>query len=233
MKASLIAFLLCGICLADEDNPKQVRVSIQYIEMAHPAMTELLDGGEKSGHAIHAKAMELVKTGEAKILDSSVVVCRSGQNAAAAGILEEIYPTEFENPYREIYGGNSGIAFPRPIDPFRRSMTAFETRNTGLTFQVEANVGDNPRLIDLRFSPEFVRRIRLDTWLEHSDQWGKVSFLTPVYERWGTEAWVTLSSGQFELSSVITPRTQAPPPAISRRVLLFVRADVLETPSPQ
>jgi general secretion pathway protein D len=49
--------------------------------------------------------------------------------------------------------GNSGIqSFPvTPATP-----TAFETRNTGVTLEIEPTIGENDFMIDLRFVPEIV-----------------------------------------------------------------------------
>lgn len=231
MKSILIASLLCGICHAHQDTPKHARVSVQFVEVSHPVLTELLGGEETSGGALHAKVMALSKTGEAKILETSMVVCRSGQMAAAVAILEEIYPTEYGEPISVDASSNfGGISFSEPINPMLRSMTAFETKNNGLTLQVEPNIGNSPQIIDLRISPEFVRRIRLDTWFEHKDQWGNASWRMPVFEKWGSETSLILRSGKSELISVINPKEQPLPPAVSRRILLFVRADIIESP---
>jgi hypothetical protein len=215
--------LFCGFCHAAQDTPKQVRVSIQYIEMAHPVMTGLLSGEKTGGAAIHAKAMDLTRDGEAKILETCMVIARSGQKATVESICEQIYPTEYEPP------GSEGLNFPA-FNPPIRSICAFETKNTGITLEIEPTIGAEGVIVDLRFLPEIVCLLRHDTFMEHKDEWGDASLLMPVFEKWSANSSLTLESGKFELSSVITPREQAPPPAISRRILMFVRTDIIETP---
>jgi Flp pilus assembly secretin CpaC len=232
MKTILIAFLLCGICSANE-NPKHVRVSIQFIEVPHPVLTNLLAGDQTGGPAIHAKAMALSKTGAAKILETCMLVCRSGQKATVESIREEIYPTEYSPP--ELPGTFSGVRGARtpsttPLHPMLRAPTAFETRNTGVTLEVEPTVGENDQIIDLRLNPEVVTRLRLDTWMEHKDPWGNAPIRMPVFETWRANTSLTLLSGKFGLVSVITPKPDAPAPAVTQRILLFVRADVLPDP---
>lgn len=229
MKAFLIAFLLCGICHAHQDTPKQVRVSIQYIEMAHPAMTELLGGEETGGDALHAKAMVLAEKGGAKILETAMVVCRSGRMASSQSVLEETYPSEYYPDGLD----SMGLAEIPYTDSSSRSFPTFEVKETGMRLEAEVTIGERSNLIDVRFIPEFVRRLRLDTWFEHKDQWGDSTMRWPVYEKWSTSAILSLQSGKFELASAINPKAQAPPPAISRRILLFVRADILDSPSQQ
>lgn len=220
----VIPLLLLGICQADESTPKQVRVSIQYIEMPHPVMTDLL-AGEKSGHTIHAKAMALAKSGDTKILQSIMLVARSGQKATVESIREEIYPTEYEPP------GFEGPYLPA-FDPPIRGISAFETKNTGISLEIESTLGTDGVVVDLRFVPEIVSLLRFETFMAHKDKWGDASMRMPVFEKWSANTSLTLMAGTFELACVIHPKNQPPPPAVSCRILMFVRADVIETPVP-
>jgi hypothetical protein len=225
MKAILLAALLSGISSASQDPPAQVRVCVQYIEVSHPALTELLGGGETGGHAIHAQARALAEKGDAKILETAMVVCRSGYKSFALSILEEIYPTE--------YDPESLTSNPRYPDNATRSFPSFETKDTGFILDAELTVDKETGIIDLRCRPEFMRRMRVETWFEHTDEMGDASMRMPIFEKWGSDTALSLRSGKSELASVINPKDQPAPPAVSRRILLFVRADILEPPSQQ
>lgn len=103
----------------------------------------------------------------ADLMTAPSVTARSGQKATIEVIREFIYPTEYEPPELPnsvgatgigggggggVVGGSSGSSFPvTPATP-----TAFETRNTGVTLEIEPTIGDNNFLIDLRFVPEIV-----------------------------------------------------------------------------
>ncbi len=228
MKIILIGFLLCGICSAHQDPPTQVRVSIQYIEVPHPVLTDWMSIDQTSGSILHAKAMALSKTGGAKVLETSMVVCNSGQKATLESIREEIYPTEYAAPGMPCNFPPPGTISETPIHPMLRSPTAFETRNTGVTLEVEPTIGENG--IDLRLIPEIVKRLRLETSMEHKDAWGNAPIRMPIFEKWGSQSLLTLQSRKFELAAVITPNPEEPVPAVSRRILLFVRADTLPNP---
>jgi hypothetical protein len=230
MKAILIGFLLCGICTATQYQPRLIRVSVQYIEVPHPVLMGWMSGSETSGPSLHAKAMTLSKTGGAKILETSMVVCKSGYKASVESIREEIFPSEYAPPgLPGTFGGGPRDRTPPadPSHPMLRQPTAFETRNTGVTLLVEPTTGTDGRIIDLRFSSEIVSRLRLETWMEHKDPWGNAPIRMPVFEKWGLKSALILQSGKFELAAVITPKPDAPVPAVSRRILLFVRADIL------
>lgn len=233
MKAILLAALLSGASSASQDPPEQVRVCVQYIEVSHPALSELLGGGETGGHALHAQAMELAKKGEAKILETAMVVCRSGYKSYAQSVLEEIYPTEYESSFIWMNVPRHNYLDAPPVNPMFRSILAWETKDVGSIHEAELTVDAGTQTIDLRCRPEFVQRLRLENVMEHKDQWGEASYQMPVYEVWAAETALSLRSGKSDLISVITPKAQPGPPAVSRRILLFVRADILGSPSPQ
>ena len=224
-RTAIIAVLLlsCGLCAAAERQPQHVRVSVQYIEVPHPVLTELLAGKEKGGPALHAKAIALAKEGKAKILETCMVVCRSGRKATVESFSEVTYPTDWEFMRNDRVGSVQPIQSPpslRPVD-----FNGFETRKAGVTFEIEPTLGENEHLIDLRYVPEVVSLLRVDTWMEHTDQWGDASLRMPVFETWRVNDSVILMAGQFEMVSVITPKSAAP--AVSRKLLVFVRADVI------
>jgi len=100
------------------------------------------------------------------LMTAPSVTARSGQKATIEIIREFIYPTEYEPPELPnsvgttssfgfsggLVGGGGGGSFPvTPATP-----TAFETRNTGITLEIEPTIGENDFVIDLRFVPEIV-----------------------------------------------------------------------------
>lgn len=103
------------------------------------------------------------------LMTAPSVTAKSGQKATIEIIREFIYPTEYEPPELPQstgggggggflgggdggFGGGGGGSFPvTPATP-----TAFDTRNTGVTLEIEPTIGDNDFVIDLRFVPEIV-----------------------------------------------------------------------------
>lgn len=99
------------------------------------------------------------------LMTAPAVTARSGQKATIEVIREFIYPTEYEPPELPQsvgqtnggfggagLGGGGGGSFPvTPATP-----TAFETKNTGVTLEIEPTIGENNFVIDLRFLPEIV-----------------------------------------------------------------------------
>ncbi len=104
----------------------------------------------------------------ADLMTAPSVTAKSGQKATIEIVREFIYPTEYEPPELPLstgssfggggvlglggLGGGGGGSFPvTPATP-----TAFQTRNTGVTLEIEPTIGANDFVIDLRFAPEIV-----------------------------------------------------------------------------
>ena len=101
----------------------------------------------------------------ADVMTAPSIVSRSGERATIEIIREFIYPTEYEPPELpqsvgvggglggDGDGGNQGANI-FPVTP--ATSTAFETRNTGVTLEVEPILGEDGYTIDLTFKPEIV-----------------------------------------------------------------------------
>ena len=110
------------------------------------------------------------------LMSAPSVVTRSGQRAKIEIIREFIYPTEFDPPeipqeFANVGGGGGGgggiVGIPAlaggggggavnsfPVTP--TTPTAFETRNVGVTLEVDPVVGADGFTIDLNIAPEIV-----------------------------------------------------------------------------
>lgn len=99
----------------------------------------------------------------ADVMTAPSIISRSGERATIEIIREFIYPTEYEPPeLPNTVGVGGGIDGPNgsgggsifPVTP--ATPTAFETRNTGVTLEVEPILGEDGYTIDLTFKPEIV-----------------------------------------------------------------------------
>lgn len=95
------------------------------------------------------------------LMTAPSITARSGQKATIEVIREFIYPTEYEPPElpqggnggngNGVIGGAAAAMIATPATP-----TAFETKNLGVTLEIEPTIGENDFVIDLRFLPEIV-----------------------------------------------------------------------------
>ncbi len=97
------------------------------------------------------------------LMTAPSVTTRSGQTAKIEVIREFIYPTEYEPPEipQNIGGGgnnnnNNGGGIPANIPVTPATPTAWETKNTGVTLEIEPTIGENDFVIDIRFLPQIV-----------------------------------------------------------------------------
>ncbi|MGB2402833.1 MAG: Amuc_1098 family type IV pilus outer membrane protein [Akkermansiaceae bacterium] len=100
------------------------------------------------------------------VMTAPSILAKSGESATIEVIREFIYPTEYEPPElpqsvgtstaggNTVDGGGGGSAEIFPVTP--ATPTGFETRNTGVTLEIEPTIGENNYAIDLRFAPELV-----------------------------------------------------------------------------
>jgi general secretion pathway protein D len=96
------------------------------------------------------------------LLDAPRVTTKSGQRAVIEIVREFRYPTEFDPPQipqtfgggTGTFGAGGGAASVFPVTP--TTPTAFETRNTGVTLEVEPTVGSDNYTIDLNLVPQVV-----------------------------------------------------------------------------
>ena len=99
------------------------------------------------------------------LLSAPRVTTKSGQRAIIEIVREFRYPTQFQPPQipQNFRGGDSGTGISTgasvaaaafPVTP--TTPTAFETRNTGVTLEVEPVVGPDGQTIDLNLVPQVV-----------------------------------------------------------------------------
>lgn len=139
---------------AAEPLPEGLMIICEFIEVEHVDFSDWLLENPITTDAtpLRLEVQKWVKDGKGKIVHSAIVHARSGQRAKTEAIHEWIYPTEYDPPEISTQGG-SGIAGENvtPANP-----TAFETRNVGVTLEVDPVVGADRQVIDLNLAPEIV-----------------------------------------------------------------------------
>lgn len=128
--------------------------------------------------ALYAKVIAAV--GKESVRQETLLVVRalSTQRAITESISEQIYPTEYKPAlipnsvsgsvtFDAAAGSNPEAASQlRPVSNVRTPVTptAFETRNTGDTLEIEPTLSENGTVLDLRVVPEHVTLVGRSTW---------------------------------------------------------------------
>lgn len=220
----------------DRDTPKLIRVQVEFVEVAHGDYTRLMSRNAEMSDAteLRKKLAAMVESDRAEVVETMMVVCRSGERATAESIWEHIYPTEYEPP------GLGGVNLLKPTaKQIRQSIlrnflrlptahTAFETRNVGSSFEIAPTVGVSGKVIDLRFAPEVLVLAGYEVYAEfetpggyrYQDKW-------PVFNDLRVNTGLTCRDGQYALATVLTPWDDEGQLDPSRKMMVLVKCDVL------
>jgi hypothetical protein len=137
---------------------KNISVQLEYIEMSHKDLTRLLMERKPTSSdatALRMKVQEMVDKNVAKVMETKLVTSISGLKTSTLSKREAIYQTEFQ-----FFGnGNNDTKEMKPADGLpvgSGNPVAFETRQVGISFQVEPTICENDKFIDVRFRSDFV-----------------------------------------------------------------------------
>ncbi len=237
---AVLALLALGLpCTAREDAepaPKMVSVQLDYIEVSHEQLLDLLfTGAPPAADAtpLRKKLQGMIQAGQAKLLETTQVSTRSGVKAGADAQREWIYPTEFES-----------WAVPRDIDPpgtpqrltadelrglevmvIPPTPTSFETRNLGSFMEVEPNVTDEN--VQLRLSSSLVWPTGRTLVAERKDSGGNddKAELPEIYSM-SLDTSLSCPPGRHVLAAVLSPMDAHGATDPSRKVMVFAKCGV-------
>lgn len=212
--------------------PKLIQVQIEWIEVDHKTLTELMFERDPKGDStpLRREVQELVRKDKAEIFETAIVLARPGQKATIESISEHIYPTEYEPPelsneieLNKVNDKDTASQLRTPATP-----TAFETRNVGSTFEIEPNIGADDRVIDLRMAPELTFGVGFKSYQQMNDGLGnKNEIIMPRFYSLRTSTGLTMMDGEYRLASVHSPKADDGEVDFKRKLMLFVKCDVI------
>lgn len=224
--------------LGEHDNlPKQIRVQVEFIDVAHEQLTELMFGEKPPANDVELRKLagQLVKDGKATVMETLICTARSGQKATSESIEEFIYPTEYEPAQLPDDPRSKDKEEADQAKATRRDFaigplpTAFDTRNVGPTLEIEPTLSEDNKVIDLRFVPEIVCHVGNQIWAEWKGEHGNSPIQMPTFYTVRINTAVTLSDGKPMFVAALTPKKQDGTPDPTRKLMVFVRADVITT----
>jgi len=229
MKTLLFIAAFCGLVHAED-----LQLTAHWVEVPHERMTELLAEG-RGDAALFETVRGWVKGGQARMVDTVLLRGKAGERAISESILEVIYPTEYEAPdlphskeyqekVRRRMAGWGRVSAFYPMLPGGWT-GEFETRNAGESLEVEfpgkKNAGKGNWAMDL------VSRARDTVITEGRTIDGELRpFTFPSFNQLAVRG--AIPSSRWQLSSVLTPQTAEGGADVSKKILVFVRVDVLD-----
>ena len=200
-----------------ENLPKQVGLLVEYYEVDHGALPPLLRDYQKEADAtgLMGRMREMAEKGEARMVESTYIVTRSGQRAKIESIREYIYPTEWdpaEAPQKLTGPIDRDAAIMTPATP-----TAYEMRPVGNSLEIDPVIAADGEHLDLNLAPELVE-------FHGMKDWGHDVSTTPSPLFHSTKAMtaITMKFGGCELFGVFTPAPAHAKDGAGKRVLGFI-----------
>ena len=215
---------------------KHIRVQVEFIDVSHEQFTDLMFGEKPvtNDGELRKQVAQLIKDGKASIMETLLCTSTSGVKATTDSTEEFIYPTEYEPatiPGIANSKEENGTDKPKSNDiakaigPQPRS---FEPRNLGSTLEIEPILRADQKSIYLRFTPEIVYHVGNKVWAEWKDSPGS-PIQMPTFYRLAVSSAVTLTDGHYMLVAALTPKSKEGNPDTSRKLMIFVKADVITT----
>lgn len=219
----------------DAPGEPQVRVQVEFIELSHPDLTELMFGDKvaASDSEVRKQITQLIKDNKASVRETMLCTTRSGQKATTESVEEMIYPTEYEPaelpkpPSGDEKKDAAQVPAITTLDALGPCPTAFETRNLGPTLEIEPTVSKDGKWIDLRFAAEIVEYSGNTIWAEWKGKHGNTPIQMPDFYTMRINTSVILAKGQPTLIGVLTPKDKSGAVDSSRKLMVFVKADII------
>jgi len=226
---------------------RQLRIQVEWIELTHEDFTALMENADsqdakalKSSNdgPLRSKLKKMIEEDDAKIIDTAIVMARSGQRAKVESVREVTYPTEYipagivEPDKQEGSPKKDESESDDKEDQDKVSLlptpSNFETRNVGTTLEVDPVLGADERTIDLSLSPEIVYHAGNEEYGVYVEGESEVVATMPNFYTMKVTTQVTMITGEYcfvgvqsplEMEGGITDR--------ERKVMVFLKADVL------
>jgi Flp pilus assembly secretin CpaC len=218
-----------------DDLPKQIRVQVEYIDVSQEQLTELLNGEKPAANDVELRKQvgQLVDSGKATIMETMLCIARSGQRAKTESIEEVIYPTEYEPA--QLPNTNASDEKDDAVETQQArsdsaigpTPTSFETRNVGSYIEIEPTLSPEKKSINLTLTPEIVYHVGNKVWAEWKGEHGNSPIQMPTFYVLRINTSVTLADGKPLLLGALTPKTQDGKADFTRKIMVFVKADVI------
>ena len=182
---------------------------------------------------LREQARQMTAKGEATILDTVAIATRAGQPARNEGIQEFIYPTEYDPPELPTSvtinpPPNGATAATTPKTPF--TAAAFDTRNLGTTLDLISVALNQGKHVDLELSLNWVGFLGWQNFGKWKDEVASVDLVMPSFYVMNFRANLLVVPGLPVLAGALSPKGEDGMPDPKRKVLLFVRAEILNRP---
>jgi hypothetical protein len=209
----------------DISQSADVHLTFEFVEVSLADWNDWL-----AEHPLKSDATELrttlrtwAKEKRALVFECVTLHARSGQRAKAESIVETTYPVSFEPAQVPQTLSNLHNVVESPVTAIHPQ--TFETRNVGVTVEVDPVISPDRKSVELNLSPEIVKRIENLPW-PNEQVAPAFRAETPQFFTAKITTQLTTKPGAPSLIGTV----RLPDPVKDKRenpiILLFVRADI-------
>jgi hypothetical protein len=220
----------------DNSLSRNIQCQVECIEVSQEEMTKLLFQRNQSladVTKLRKELQDMVGQKRAKVVDTMMVIAKSGQKATSESHLEYIYPTEQEPP--EVPNSvkvPDKVTTPEDVRIMElmrtpNTPTSFEPQNLGGSLEVEPTLGNSSREIDIRLSWEIVDHEGEKAWMEYKDSINNTYKIeTPkFYVKRVSTSFTTINAG-YALVATVNPQDEKGVRDPERTWLVFAKCEV-------
>lgn len=224
----VLVFLPISATRGAEKRIMNVRIELQVVaipeDLAMPLIADLM-AKEKIDPA-YVTIQDLLARGAAQLVGWPIITTQSGQRAVIEAIDEIRFPTKFSPPIIS-FTPDVDTKVPVKIEP-KVDLTQidavpveFETRNNGVTLEVEPVLAGDGKTISLNLVPQHVRldgyqKMTIEKQAAEGNPGGKVTVEQPKFSTMKVTTSIVLRNGERMLLGIF--RTNDPP----RHIELFL-----------
>ena len=239
-----IFLLLVGVgwaTAADEEmktQPVMLRITAEWFAMSGDTYSKLLDKNRSGGDgSLREQVTALVAQGEARLFDLASGTTRPGLPVRIASVQELIHPTEFDPdadkfqtsppdgepfPQTQLFTFNT---FPTGLVP-----PAYDTRELGSCLEADLVLQRAGRTIAAIVTPSWTALSGWNGFGKYKDANAEVEMRMPRICKLSFKSQFIFTDGAPMLVSVLSPSTPEGVTDPSKKLLVFIRVDVLRLP---
>ncbi len=209
----------------NDNRPINIRIEMQIVaipaDVAVPLVGDLMK--KEKIEAANTKIQELLTKGVAKLIAWPIVTTKSGYRAVVEAIDELRYATEYSPPtvsFTPAANASETVKIEPKADVTHLEgiPSSFETRNVGVTIEVEPVLSPDGKKIDLNLVPQHIRLKRFNKiTIEKPSAGGTTTVEQPEFDTMKVTTSITLRNGQRILMGIF--RTDEPPNHIELFIL--------------
>lgn len=193
-------------------NAGNILIEMQVViipqQIAMPLVKDFLD--PKKSTAAYEQVQLLLGNGTAKLIGWPILVTKSGSRGTVEAIQELRYVTEFESGAAALYfeeKDGSYAKIPKEVEVGGIELQAipatFETRNIGVTLEIEPQAAADGKTIDMTLAPQHVRLKSMNKVTLENEK-NKMTVEQPEFETFKVTTNITVKSGEWKLLGVYT-----------------------------